>query len=155
MLKSFGLPAVLYVSAAHVGRRSVWDAQAGDELPLLSWSALRVLANDGVTVGAHGLTHQALTSMSPADIAFEAAQSRRLLEAGLDRDVHHASYPCGAVDDVVEVLFGGCGYQSGVTCERRGSTLYDRELRLPRLLVTSEDGPSDLVSTLRSATQRP
>ena len=62
----------------------------------LTWGELTELAADPlVTVGAHTITHPVLAKLPEGAVRSELQRGRKLLEARLDRPVHHLSYPFG------------------------------------------------------------
>ena len=66
------------------------DREAFD---LAGWHELRALDPAIVTIGSHSMTHPILPTLSDAAIEVELRESRRLLEAKLDRPVDLFSYP--------------------------------------------------------------
>lgn len=68
------------------------------EFDLAGWDELRGLDPSLVTIGSHTLTHPILPALSPAAAEFEISESRRTLEARLDRTVDLFSYPNGDLD---------------------------------------------------------
>jgi peptidoglycan/xylan/chitin deacetylase (PgdA/CDA1 family) len=71
------------------------------DFDLAGWEDLRTLDRRVVTVGSHTLTHPILTSLDQAELEREVAQSRRVLEARLDRRVDLFAYPNGDQSAVV------------------------------------------------------
>jgi len=71
------------------------DREAFD---LAQWTELRSLDPAVITIGSHSMTHPVLPSLSEPDIEIELRESRRILEAKLDRPVEYFSYPNGDLD---------------------------------------------------------
>lgn len=138
LLQRFGFSATVFLPTGFLGDQNRWDQHLGDTVPLLSWSDIRQLRNEGVEFGSHSVTHPALTSLSPTEIAAEALRSRITIEERLAAPVSAFAYPYGEVDRVVESVTGACGYTFGLTCEERPSELVDRLTALPRLEVRGE-----------------
>ena len=69
-----------------------------DAFDLADWSELRTLDPAVVSIGSHSMTHPILPMLSDAAIEVELRESRRVLEARLDRAVEFFSYPDGGVD---------------------------------------------------------
>ena len=62
----------------------------------VSWDELTELASDPlVTVGSHTISHPILSKLADGAVHLELQKGRRLLEAKLDRPVHHLAYPFG------------------------------------------------------------
>jgi len=71
------------------------DREAFD---LAQWPELRTLEPSVITIGSHSMTHPILPRLSEAGIENEVRESRRILEAKLDRPVEFFSYPNGDLD---------------------------------------------------------
>jgi peptidoglycan/xylan/chitin deacetylase (PgdA/CDA1 family) len=69
-----------------------------DAFDLAGWQELRALDPAIVTIGSHSLTHPILPDLSDAAIEVELRESRRLLEAKLDRPADLFSYPNNDLD---------------------------------------------------------
>jgi len=84
----------------------------GPQAPRMSSAQVRELADRGVEIGAHTVRHPNLNLLSADGVAAEMAQSRRVLEALLDRPVPGFVYPGGRMNaDVVEqARLGGFRY---------------------------------------------
>lgn len=93
------LPAFFFVTTDFLGR------------PCFAAPAeLRNLSPALFTVGSHGVTHRMLSSLPPAEIRRELADSRARLEDLLGRPVTALSVPGGAVDGRVSALAEEVGY---------------------------------------------
>ena len=92
------------------------------------------LAAMGHRVGAHGLTHQRLTQLTPEAVIAEVATSMALA-----REPVSFSYPDGAMNDQVVSVLRGAGVVSAVTCEPGRVTRDTFLLRLPRQFVRPDD----------------
>ncbi len=65
----------------------------------LSWDEVRGLdANPLVTIGAHTLTHPALSQIGEAEASYEMAESRRVIAQELGERPRHFAYPYGSRD---------------------------------------------------------
>jgi peptidoglycan/xylan/chitin deacetylase (PgdA/CDA1 family) len=100
----------------------------------LTWSQIREMADAGVDVQSHALTHPYLTrrhhrSMSDdryaAWLRKELADSKHILEKETGRKVEFLAYPYGDYDDGVAAMAEEVGYAAAVTCNfgrvRKGS----------------------------------
>ena len=114
--------------AAPEARRTV----SADELA-------RAAARPGVTLGAHGWSHDALTAVSPVDLAREIARCRRWLADKVPGSTPWIAYPYGLASPPVEAEVREGGYRGGflvrgawVSAEAAGSP---ERFHLPRLAV--------------------
>lgn len=84
MLQESGRGAVFFITRNFVG-------QTG----MISRAGVRELADAGMVIGSHGLSHRFLNTLSPAALAIELASSRDFLEQIIGRAVVLLSLPGG------------------------------------------------------------
>ncbi|MBZ0268353.1 polysaccharide deacetylase family protein, partial [bacterium] len=135
LLRKYGFGAIVYLVAERIGGKNDWDDCAGHDLPLMDWSTILRLQDEGVEFGSHTCTHAPLAALSPGDVVREGLRARHLLETGLGRPVRSIAYPFGDTDSVVAHLMAGCGYRFGLTCRSDISRYSDPLLELPRFHV--------------------
>ena len=93
----------------------------------------RLAAIDGMTIGAHGIHHLALSKQPFLTRQKEIVESRNALERLLDGKVDCFAYPYGDFDPQVVELVEAADYRFAVTCEDgRVRSRRSRRLRLPR-----------------------
>jgi len=110
----------------------------------LSWKQIREMADAGVDIQSHSLTHPYLTkrhhrSKSDKDysewLVRELAQSRKILEKETGKKVQFLAYPYGDFDDRVAKASARAGYDAALTCEfgqvKKGSD----PLRMKRFVI--------------------
>jgi len=61
----------------------------------LSWNQVREMSAAGVEFGSHTVTHPNLTQLSDAELDWELAHSKRVLEERLQRPIEALAYPIG------------------------------------------------------------
>ena len=92
----------------------------------LTWDQIREMADAGVDIQSHSLTHPFLTkrkhrSKSEKEYAEwlwrELAQSRKILEKETGRRVQFLAYPYGDYDDRVAEASAKAGYTAALTCD--------------------------------------
>jgi peptidoglycan/xylan/chitin deacetylase (PgdA/CDA1 family) len=71
------------------------DSQALGHDLFMSWAQLRALNTAGMFIGSHGHAHVALERLDDEAQRFELSESKRILEAGLGREVTAVAYPFG------------------------------------------------------------
>ncbi len=148
LLKHYGFGAILFVVSGLTGKTNEWDRRYGEELPLLGWDALRALQDDGVTIGAHSVSHPPMTGLSPREAACEAAESRRVIQQQLGEMVQTFAYPYGDRDETVERIVGACGITLGFTTRSYLMHVNDAPLSLPRIEVQGNDPLTTFVRNL-------
>jgi peptidoglycan/xylan/chitin deacetylase (PgdA/CDA1 family) len=100
-------------------------AQLGVEVPAVppadyaaaTWSELRAMSAAGVEVGSHTVTHPILTRVRADRLACELTDSRRRLEAMLDRPATVFCYPNGDYNRAIRDEVARAGYRLAVTTE--------------------------------------
>jgi peptidoglycan/xylan/chitin deacetylase (PgdA/CDA1 family) len=148
LLKRFGFSATVFLVANEIGGSNSWDRAFAEEVPLLGWSDIRKLQEEGVEFGSHSASHRPLTALTPEEVVREGAGSRAILQRGLGRPVTVFAYPHGAEDRVVHHLIGGCGYIFGLSSRYGLSEFDDPLLSLPRIEVTGKDSLKDFMNKL-------
>jgi peptidoglycan/xylan/chitin deacetylase (PgdA/CDA1 family) len=82
------------------------------ELETMRWDELRELAERGIEVGSHTVSHPRLPTLSDAGIAEELRTSKERLEDELGRPCTTLAYPFGDCDDRVRVAARLAGYET-------------------------------------------
>jgi len=116
----------------------------------LTWDQIKQLASDPlVTIGAHTVNHYVLSSLSADEVRYEILESRRILEAKLNKQIDHFAYPFGNHREAEEREFSitaSCRFKTAVTT-RTGNVFsaHDSHLNtLPRYDLTQIALPHDL-----------
>jgi peptidoglycan/xylan/chitin deacetylase (PgdA/CDA1 family) len=130
-----GLPVTLFVVTDHVGRTNAWrgvEAAGVPTLPLLDWTELATLAERGVTLGAHTLTHPDLRVLTQTQCQRELNGSAQRLHAETGQAIDTVAYPYGAVSAAVSAA-AATVFRWGCTTDLRPLESAERALELPRL----------------------
>jgi peptidoglycan/xylan/chitin deacetylase (PgdA/CDA1 family) len=111
------------------------------DLPM-TWNDARELVRLGFSIGAHSLTHPAISGLDEAEARHEIAGSRRVLEERLGMPIRHFCYP---YDEVMRWgrrvprlgsrLVAEAGYETASTVLAGPVTAQVNPLSLPRLAV--------------------
>ena len=99
-------PATFFVVAGWIGNRDT-----------VSWTQLRAMAEAGMEIGSHSLTHPFMHELAPAEIRREFGESKRMLEDGLGRPVTVASLPRGSAAPGTSAIVAELGYRAFCTSE--------------------------------------
>lgn len=148
-LRERGLPATLYAVAGRLGGRSGWMPGPAGQLPMLSAAELRGLADDGLEVGAHSVTHPQLDCLPLPYAREEIRDSRAILEDTLAREVTTFAYPHGYHDRAVRRAVVDAGYTSAAAVRNALSHTGDDVHRLARITMGPGDGPGRVAELLR------
>ena len=87
------------------------------EYGAINWRQAREMADAGVEIGSHTLTHPILTGLGDARLREEVAQSRDRIQNALGRKVETFCYPNGDYDPRTQREVARAGYRLAVTTD--------------------------------------
>ena len=154
-LRSRGMPSTLYAVAGYLGDRSRWLDGPAAESPMLSAGQLSALADGGVEIGAHSMTHPQLDLLPRARAQREIADSKDALEQILGRPVTTFAYPHGHHTRAVKDLVVEAGYTSAAAVRDMFSHDRDDVFAIARLTITDATTNEDLGRLLQGRGARP
>ena len=145
LLQELNLPTTVFVSTAYAdeGRPLAVPELAADAAALpaalatMNWDQLREVAERGVEIGSHTVSHPHLTGLTDAELERELADSRARIEAELGRPVRLLAYPYGEHDARVQAAVQRAGY-SAAFAQWPGSSIRN-DFALPRVSVYRAD----------------
>ena len=143
VLMRLHMPATAYV---------ITDRISNGDPSFLTWSELRALQANGVSVGSHTVTHSDLTTLDDTQALGELTNSRRALERHLGRRVQWFAYPAGAEDARIVGLTRRAGYVLAVTTQPGSVQSAADPLELRRYEVLDSTHVNGLASLLRAVT---
>jgi peptidoglycan/xylan/chitin deacetylase (PgdA/CDA1 family) len=85
---------------------------------MMDWEHVRTMQSAGVVFGSHTVTHPVVSRLTPEELDFEIAESKKRLEAKLGIVVEDFAFPFGHSADCGTQAAGWlarCGYRSAVT----------------------------------------
>jgi len=101
----------------------------------MTWSQLKELSEDGITLGSHTVTHPSLAYEEDSVIREELGNSKRMLEQQIGKKIEYLAYPTGIFDDRVAREASEAGYQAAVTTEPGAVAPSVNPLLLPRVAI--------------------
>jgi peptidoglycan/xylan/chitin deacetylase (PgdA/CDA1 family) len=118
LLAELGLPTTIFVSTAFAdeGRPLAVRELAADAaahpglLATMSWDELRAVAEQGIEVGAHTVSHAHLTQLTDAELERELVDSKQRIEDQLGRPARLLAYTYGEHDGRVQDAVRRAGY---------------------------------------------
>lgn len=137
ILRAHGFGATVFVVAGRVGARADWAGANG--VPLMDWPELRVLAESGVEIGAHGWRHAPLDRLATEQAADELVRARQVMAAHLPEAPAGLAYPYGRWSPSAAQAAQHAGFAWACTARggRNGPMVPPFKLR--RTLVTGRD----------------
>jgi peptidoglycan/xylan/chitin deacetylase (PgdA/CDA1 family) len=141
ILRRLGWPAVLNLKIGNLHEPTYG----------LTPGQVRELLAEGWEVDSHTIDHSDLTTVDPAQLAFEVVESRRRLQRAFGIPVNFFCYPAGRYDDAVVAAVEQAGYL-GATTVNPGLAEPDEGARftLNRVRVNAGVSGASLVSQLQA-----
>ncbi len=134
ILRRYGIPATVYVTTGMIGKTYPW--MSGD-IPMMEEDEIRELAEAGVEIGAHTISHPNMAELDKEQCLTEMTESRRELERITSRTVETFAYPFCHYGDAAVAAAEEAGFLAAVTCGGTGS--WER-FTIKRSLITGKDG---------------
>jgi peptidoglycan/xylan/chitin deacetylase (PgdA/CDA1 family) len=101
-------PATIFLVTDYCGRSNAWPGQPPGipKLPLLEWSQIQEMHKNGITFGAHTMSHPRLDALNAGEIEEEIIGSKRVIEQRLGTEVFSFAYPYGRYDPGIKEVVG-------------------------------------------------
>lgn len=121
--------------------------------PMLTRDMIRVLASQGIEIGAHTVSHPILTSLPDANALQEMVESKRDLEAITGRPVRYFAYPNGKrgmdFDERHIAMTREAGFEAAFTTAHGAAGNADDRHALPRSRPWDQTRPFYVFRMLR------
>jgi peptidoglycan/xylan/chitin deacetylase (PgdA/CDA1 family) len=117
----------------------------------MSWRELRTLSALHMDVAAHGVHHDDLSLMTPAQQAYQIDTSIATLQNGLHEPVTSYAYPSGRFNRATLRIVGASGVAFAVTTDARYVIPPENRFEMTRLRVRGEWTAADFAAALQSA----
>jgi peptidoglycan/xylan/chitin deacetylase (PgdA/CDA1 family) len=160
ILARLSVPATVYACAGYAGQGRTFavpelagEADAHpEELATMSWDELRSIAEAGVEIGSHTITHPHLPQLSDLEIDRELRDSRSQIEDELQRPCRFLAYPFGEHDARVAKGAERAGYAAAYTLASQPKSGENKRFALSRVDLYRKDGL--LVTTMKTSVLR-
>lgn len=86
ILKKYNIPATIFVTTGYVNKRIS---------PYMNWHEIKNMAEAGVFIGAHTVSHKILSELSERETMDEITSSKDEIEQTLNRRIISFAYPVG------------------------------------------------------------
>jgi peptidoglycan/xylan/chitin deacetylase (PgdA/CDA1 family) len=104
ILLEYGFPAVFFITVKNIGTSNG-----------VSWQQLREMADNGMSIQSHTMTHPFLSDLPPKEIRWELQESKTILEQQLGQPVDYLSLPGGRCNSTVKNIAMEVGYKAVCT----------------------------------------
>jgi peptidoglycan/xylan/chitin deacetylase (PgdA/CDA1 family)/glycosyltransferase involved in cell wall biosynthesis len=116
--------------------------------PRLTWDELKALANEGMSIGSHTVSHALLPGVSSGQVAAELNASKRQLESHLDLPITSFAYPNGDWNSAVRNLVKEAGYACAFTVQPGPNDYHTDPFLLRRVPVNANDTMPEFVAAI-------
>ena len=99
ILKKYGLYATFFVTIENIERPE-----------MMTWDELKEMADNGMAIGSHNMTHRTPVELSDEEIEHEMKESKKVLEEKLGKKVDAFSSPTGFYDKRIIGIARKAGY---------------------------------------------
>ena len=156
-LQRLGVPATIFVCSDYADSGRALDvtelldevATHPAELATLRWAELRALAEEGVEIGSHTVSHPRLTQVGGSELQRELSESRERITDEVGRPCRYLAYPYGDEDRRVRTAARQAGYAAAFALP--GQTAPVDVFGIPRLGIWRKDHLFRMVARIRFA----
>lgn len=141
LLHEYAIPATVFVATGLMGRPNP-DLHG---TRMLTEDEVRSVAEAGVEIGAHTVSHADLAQLPPDVCREEVTASRAVLRSLTGRSVDMFAYPWGSVSPVATAAVQAAGFRAAVTADARGGWA---PLAIGRAMITGLDGLGSFLAKL-------
>jgi peptidoglycan/xylan/chitin deacetylase (PgdA/CDA1 family) len=101
VLQRYGFSATVFVVSGHLDGINDWGhtVRCLGRQTMLSWNQVKDLADHGIEIGAHTLSHPDLSSLEPEVVEREIIGSVEEINSQLSEPVQTFAYPFGSISD--------------------------------------------------------
>lgn len=143
VMQEFGIPGSIFMVAGRIAGINDWQVLEGcPERRMLNPTELRALADAGIDIGSHTMTHCFLGGAEQATVKSEVADSKARIEDVIGRPVRHFAYPYGSISAGALAAVKEAGYQAGCSSIQGKNLAGTDRFRLRRIEVKGYDTPA-------------
>jgi len=128
LLQQYGFTGTFFIITGLVGKSGY-----------LSWQQIREMANTGMEIGSHTVSHPDLARIAPSQRDRELVDSKRTLEEYLGVSVRALSYPGGSFSGDVIAAAQRAGYAVAVTTQYGATHDHSKPFELSRVRIHGTD----------------
>jgi len=107
VLRKYRFPAAVFITTGYVQKQMPLNRI---QLRMLGWNEIKEMSNNGVTVGAHTITHPNLEQVDLETARKEILGSRKEIEEKIGKDVRYFACPYGKENEEIVNLVRSMGF---------------------------------------------
>jgi peptidoglycan/xylan/chitin deacetylase (PgdA/CDA1 family) len=134
VLRECQFTATVFVIADWVGKTNDWQSQLAwvPRHPLMNWRELRTIADAGIAIGAHTLSHPHLARLAAPDATREIVECKRVIADQIGREAQAFAYPYGEMSRDAEAIVAQ-HYRAGFSTQLGFATAQNRASAFARI----------------------
>ena len=110
ILKKYGFKAIIFLVTGL--EYNSWDSKSNEpKLQMMNKEQILEMQDYGIEFGSHTLSHSDLTKISNEEAKKELAESKKILEEKLGREIKSFAYPYGNCNEEVKKIAREAGYK--------------------------------------------
>lgn len=142
------IPATVFLTAGFLDGPELPVLRDRSGIPPLRWEQAREMADSGIELGAHTLSHATLPELDPEALRHEIEGSRDLIEERTGHRPTSFCYPRGRFDARVKQAVREAGFELACTTLPGCVTADTHPFSLRRTFVANDDSLRDFVKKL-------
>lgn len=146
-----GIPATVFLTAGYIGEAELPVLRDRRGITPLTWEEVRAMAEAGVELGAHTLTHASLPALDDESLRREVQGSRDRIEAETGLRPSSFCYPRGHFDERVKRAVRAAGFELACTTLPGCVTPDTHPFSLRRTFIAFDDTLRDFRRKLEGA----
>ncbi|MDD5423014.1 MAG: polysaccharide deacetylase family protein [Candidatus Omnitrophica bacterium] len=116
VINKYRIKSVLFLTTGHIDGVVRFDRFfGGQKAPkALTWGQIKEMADAGVELGSHSVTHRIMSGLSESEAYVEAIASKKRIEEATGHAVKSFSYPfgnAGSFNEITEAALKKAGYE--------------------------------------------
>lgn len=154
ILQKENIPATVFLTTDFIGKQELPVLRDRSGIAPLNWEQVRSMAEAGVQLGAHTLTHPSLNELSAEVMTHEIRECRARIHAETGVWAEDFCYPRGHYNDAVENAVREAGYTTALTTRPGIVSANDPPFTLRRTFIARDDRLRDFSHKLDGSYDR-
>lgn len=131
LLKKYGFTAIIFLVAGL--EYNLWDEQSNEpKLKMMNRQQILEMMDYGIEFGSHTLSHADLSKLSDEKIKAELADSKKILEEKLGREISSFAFPYGNCNEAAKRIAKESGYKFVFATDRAPLGLHEDFFQIRR-----------------------